>query len=90
MPTSNNNNNNSGSSGGNPSSSSSSSAGHQTATASHESGQSTYRIVQDGWGGRVNFQASMGLGMTPEDIDEGSQILDAFHDVDAEQASQRK
>ncbi|ROV91237.1 hypothetical protein VPNG_09695 [Cytospora leucostoma] len=86
MPSSNDKNDD----GSNGKSSSSSSAGRRTDTASQEGGQSNYRMVKDGWGDRVNFQASMGLGMTPEDIDEGNQILDAFRDADAEQASQRK
>ncbi|KAF8461258.1 hypothetical protein BDZ91DRAFT_629918, partial [Kalaharituber pfeilii] len=39
---------------------------------------SKYKIVKDGWGSRTNFQASHGLGMTPEDLEEGNKILDAM------------
>ncbi|CAF9905595.1 MAG: hypothetical protein GOMPHAMPRED_003278 [Gomphillus americanus] len=30
------------------------------------------------WGGRENFQASYGLKMTPDDIDEGNAIIEAM------------
>lgn len=39
---------------------------------------SKYKIVKDGWGSRTNFQASYGLKMTPEDLEEGNQILEAM------------
>lgn len=44
--------------------------------------KSKYRIVKDGWGSRPNFQASYGLKMTPEDLEEGNAILDAFLEDD--------
>lgn len=43
---------------------------------------SRYKIVKDGWGSRTNFQASHGLGMTPEDLAKGDKILDATQRVD--------
>lgn len=73
------------------SSSSSSSAGGQPATTQSSSNQSNYQMAKEGWGDRVSFQTSMGLKMTPDDIDEGNEILDAYRDADAEQnANQRK
>ena len=36
------------------------------------------RIVTEGWGSRPNFQASYGLKMTPEDLEEGDAILKAM------------
>ena len=45
---------------------------------------SKYRFIKDGWGNRVNFQASFGLKMTPEDIDEGNRILEAFRQPDSD------
>lgn len=38
--------------------------------------------MKDGWGSRVNFQASYGLGMTREDLAEGNEILDAMQRAD--------
>ena len=43
---------------------------------------SRYRIVKDGWGNRSKFQASHGLGMTPEDLAEGDKIVDAMQSAD--------
>ncbi|KAI5800384.1 hypothetical protein DFH27DRAFT_624003 [Peziza echinospora] len=45
-----------------------------------------YSIIKS-YGGRPNFQASFGLKMTPEDIEEGNTILDALleNDDDEEQ-----
>ena len=41
------------------------------------------KIVQDdGWGSRPKFQASHGLGMTPEGLAEGGKILDVMQRVD--------
>jgi len=34
------------------------------------------------YGGRPNFQHSMGLKMTPDDIEEGNRILEAFMEAD--------
>ncbi|KAM0560005.1 hypothetical protein ACHAPJ_003961 [Fusarium lateritium] len=42
-----------------------------------------YGVVKQGWGGsRPNFQASYGLGMDPDSIEEGNAILDAFIEND--------
>ncbi|KAJ4386397.1 hypothetical protein N0V93_009292 [Gnomoniopsis smithogilvyi] len=43
---------------------------------------SNYGMVKDGWGSRPNFQASYGLGMTPEGIEEGNAILDKMREYD--------
>jgi len=40
------------------------------------------KIIKDGWGSRLNFQLSYGLKMTPEDIEEGNRILEAFQEDD--------
>ncbi|KUJ14612.1 uncharacterized protein LY89DRAFT_686305 [Mollisia scopiformis] len=40
------------------------------------------RIVAKGWGDRHNFQASYGLQMTPEDLEEGDAILKAMQEAD--------
>ncbi|KAF2146075.1 uncharacterized protein K452DRAFT_315333 [Aplosporella prunicola CBS 121167] len=45
-------------------------------------GMSKYQIVKEGWGNRPNFQASYGLKMTPEDIEEGNRILETFQELD--------
>ncbi|PUU80614.1 hypothetical protein B9Z19DRAFT_974322 [Tuber borchii] len=37
---------------------------------------SKYGTVKDGWGNRTNFQASYGLNTTPEDLEEGNEILE--------------
>ncbi|KAF8427693.1 hypothetical protein EV426DRAFT_699759 [Tirmania nivea] len=44
------------------------------------------------YGGRVNFQASFGLKMTPEDIEEGNRILEGFlqHDKEEEEEAARE
>jgi hypothetical protein len=47
---------------------------------------SKYKIIKDGWGNRPNFQASHGLGMTPEDLEEGEAILDELQKASATQA----
>lgn len=39
---------------------------------------SKYKIVKDGWGTRSNFQGSYGLGMAPNDLEQGEKILDAM------------
>ncbi|KAK2731313.1 hypothetical protein FQN57_003454, partial [Myotisia sp. PD_48] len=46
--------------------------------------KSKREMVKDGWGTRSNFQASYGLGMTPDDIEEGDAILDTFLKADRE------
>lgn len=47
------------------------------------SGPSTnYAIIKEGWGTRSNFQSSFGLGMTPEGISAGNQILDGMREND--------
>lgn len=61
----------------NPSSSSSNNNSNKP-SATH------YSVVRDGWGGsRANFQASYGLDMSPDGIEEGNAILDAFIEQDA-------
>ncbi|KAI9782186.1 MAG: hypothetical protein M1835_004077 [Candelina submexicana] len=39
---------------------------------------SRYRFIKDGWGRRSKFQASYGLDMSPDGIDEGNVILEAL------------
>lgn len=74
-----------------PSSLSSATGGGKPATTQAAGDKSNFQMTKEGWGGRVSFQTSMGLKMTPDDIEEGNQILDAFRNIDAEQeASQRK
>ncbi|KUI66403.1 hypothetical protein VM1G_01874 [Cytospora mali] len=88
MPSSNNNNNNK-----NNQPSSSSSARDQSGNnpAAAAGGKSNYKMAKEGWGDRVSFQHSMGLKMTPDNIHEGNEILDAFRSSDAEQqANQRR
>lgn len=60
-----------------------SNSGHQESSSKPASGsQTNYGTVKDGWDSRPNFQASYGLGMTPEDIEEGNAILDKMHEFD--------
>jgi hypothetical protein len=40
------------------------------------------KIVKDGWGSRSTFQASYGLKMTPDGIEEGNRILEAMQEAD--------
>ncbi|KAJ3772632.1 hypothetical protein EV361DRAFT_951277 [Lentinula raphanica] len=40
--------------------------------------RSKNQVIKEGWGSRPNFQHSHGLKMTPEDIEEGNLILDAY------------
>lgn len=40
--------------------------------------KSKYQFIKEGWGNRINFQASYGLNMTPDDIEEGNAILEAL------------
>ncbi|PSR81706.1 hypothetical protein BD289DRAFT_372325 [Coniella lustricola] len=47
--------------------------------------QTNYRMIKDGWGNRPNFQASYGLGMDPEGIEEGNRILESFREADRQQ-----
>jgi len=42
------------------------------------------------YGGRPNFLASFGLKMTPEDIEEGNRILEAFIAGDEEEEAERE
>lgn len=49
-----------------------------------------YRIVKDGWGDRPNFQLSFGLRMTPEGIEKGNHILDAFREDIMEEREEAK
>lgn len=63
--------------------SSGSGQGKGNSSSNAGSGSNTnYRIVKDGWGDRPTFQASHGLGMTPEGISEGNQILDSMRESD--------
>ncbi|THU97515.1 hypothetical protein K435DRAFT_778016 [Dendrothele bispora CBS 962.96] len=55
--------------------------------------KSRYQIIKDGWGSRTNFQYSYGLKMTPEDIEEGNRILEAFEEqekLEWEEANKNK
>jgi hypothetical protein len=45
---------------------------------------SKYKFIKDGWGSRPLFQASYGLKMTPEDIEEGNRILEALMEDEEE------
>jgi hypothetical protein len=47
------------------------------------------KIVKSGWGNRSNFQASYGLKLTPDDIEEGKAILKAFEKADRETAKEQ-
>jgi len=49
---------------------------------------SKYKIVKDNWGSRTNFQAAYGLGMTPDDLKEGDNILEAFQRNDASRSQE--
>ncbi|KFY11159.1 hypothetical protein V491_07329, partial [Pseudogymnoascus sp. VKM F-3775] len=46
---------------------------------------SIHSITKDGWGSRTEFQRSYGLGMTPEDFEEGNRILESFCKADMEE-----
>jgi hypothetical protein len=48
------------------------------------------KIVKSGWGSRANFQASYGLKMTPDDIEEGKAILKAMEEADKERKNRGK
>ncbi|KAF8476776.1 hypothetical protein BDZ91DRAFT_707980 [Kalaharituber pfeilii] len=52
--------------------------------------KSKYQIVKESWGSRTNFQASYGLKMTPEDLEEGERILEAFQQMDADSEKQEE
>lgn len=48
------------------------------------SSQSDYSILKDSYGGRrPTFQASYGLSMMPEDLDEGKAILSKMKEYDS-------
>ncbi|KAG0138812.1 hypothetical protein HOY82DRAFT_5315 [Tuber indicum] len=49
---------------------------------------SKYKIIKDGWGSRANFQASYGLGMSPEGLEEGDSILETMQCSDATRSYQ--
>ncbi|WEW58494.1 hypothetical protein PRK78_003962 [Emydomyces testavorans] len=49
-----------------------------------------YRIVQAGWGSRTNFQASYGLGMDPDGLEEGEAILNVLLRREMEEWEERK
>ena len=51
---------------------------------------SKYKIIKDGWGSRVNFQASYGLKMTPEDIETGNAILEEMMRMQALEEKEKK
>lgn len=62
----------------------SSSSGSATAGSDQGgSSNSNYQIIKDSWGDRPNFQASHGLSMDPEGIEEGNKILDSFREADS-------
>ncbi|ROT37170.1 hypothetical protein SODALDRAFT_360855 [Sodiomyces alkalinus F11] len=62
-----------------------------SASSAGTGGQTKYSFIKNNWGSRPNFQASFGLKMTPEDIEEGNAILDAFMEQDRrDAAAQRK
>lgn len=62
--------------------------GGQSSTTGGGSGggeKSDYTMIKEGgWSSRSNFQASYGLSMTPDGIEEGNEILQSFRDADAE------
>lgn len=45
--------------------------------------KSNYQIIKEGWGDRPTFQASYGLPMDPDGIEEGNKILDGFREADS-------
>ncbi|CAI4213246.1 unnamed protein product [Parascedosporium putredinis] len=70
-------------------SSTNASSGRRASSGSGTQAPSAYRIINDGWGSRSNFQHSYGLDMSPEGLEEGNQIIEAFQEYD-QQASQRR
>ena len=63
---------------------------HTTAPQHSMTKKSKYRFIKDGWGNRVNFQASFGLKMTPDDLEEGNLILEALmNDSDLEEGKEK-
>ncbi|KAL2674221.1 hypothetical protein Neosp_012671 [[Neocosmospora] mangrovei] len=55
------------------------SATASSGTASSSNPPSRSRVIKDSWGGdRPAFQYSYGLGMDPDSIAEGNQIIDAM------------
>ncbi|MCJ1331203.1 hypothetical protein MMC10_007891 [Thelotrema lepadinum] len=47
---------------------------------------SKYAFIKEGWGGsRPNFQASYGLKMDPEGLEEGNRIIEGFMKQDREE-----
>ncbi|KAL0058977.1 hypothetical protein AAF712_014314 [Marasmius tenuissimus] len=52
--------------------------------------QSRNQTAKSGWGSRPNFQHSHGLKMTPDDIDEGNDILDQYCEADREMERQEQ
>ncbi|KAF4979961.1 hypothetical protein FDECE_17967 [Fusarium decemcellulare] len=65
-----------------PAQTSNQSSGKQSSTTSASSSNAKpptrYSVVRDGWGSRPQFQASYGLRMDPDGIEEGNAILDAM------------
>lgn len=62
----------------------SSSSGSATAGSDQGgSSNSNSQIIKESWGDRPNFQASHGLSMDPEGIEEGNKILDSFREADS-------
>jgi hypothetical protein len=51
---------------------------------------SKYKFIKDGWGSRPLFQASYGLKMTPEDLEEGDSILEALMEAEEEDRADRQ
>lgn len=48
-----------------------------------------YRFIKDGWGSRTVFQASYGLGMDPDSLEEGNAILNELFDREMTEWEQR-
>ncbi|OQU95662.1 hypothetical protein CLAIMM_01845 [Cladophialophora immunda] len=48
------------------------------------------KAVRNGWGNRSNFQASYGLKVTQDDIEEGKEILKAMEGTDKAQGNHLK
>lgn len=67
----------------------SSNQGKSAGGGSSSSGNTNYGMIKDGWGNRPNFQASYGLPMSPEGIEQGNQILDAFREADRQSGNRK-
>ncbi|KAF8195749.1 hypothetical protein K438DRAFT_2017018 [Mycena galopus ATCC 62051] len=68
---------------------------HTSNSTGSKTGPMTRSQIIKSYGGRPNFQASFGLKMDPDSIEEGNAILDAFEqndreDWEAEQEEKKK